>query len=951
MMYLVLLILAVPSWAWGAITFDAVSDSPDNVTSASVSWSHTVGSGSDRFLAVCAQSRGIYAAQLPVSSITYGGTALTKIRADFYQGEAYLDGFISLNTEWWVLPAPPVGTATIALTFAGSTGDYQVGSALSFAGVTQSTIPDAQAGTTGASATLSTTISTVAANAWVADCALSRDNNLLTIGAGQTSRTNRLVGVATGTFDGVGISTVNGKATPGAEVMDWTASGSAGYAMSAISLAPSGGSDPAPSSPSSATVRWTNGTDAIGVTTATIRRCTGTSCTPTTALTTQAASNGTAGTYLDLTLAANTTYGYSIGNSDAAGNLSSFTTPVYITTGTTYRTNLAFDTFDRANNADIGASWDAGYTGKNALAISNNHLQVTAVGTDSLESYNAIATPDDQWARLTLAAIAGGGTRQIGAFVRLANAATITGYECEAVMPSTSKIREWTAGTPADLTSVSTWTWAIGDRLRCEAQGTALRLYAVRAGAETLVSSTTDASIASGKTGIFTSIGTGAVTDLYGEDFAAGGFSTTQPIAPTVASASVDATGATLTYGTTTPTYIRVVQGDNTNGVRSSVEYPIASFPAGRFSLTWGAGIDYVCFHPIDSVRDENTVATAYQCSSLVGIAPALDTTPPVLSNCQPSSALPFGTTSFVLQCDIDKPASARYGTTDAAYASLPNTMTTAALRVSVTLTGLTNGMNQDYYVRAQSVDALDGLHPNTSSTVVNVSVLAGAGADTTAPSTVAGLAATIQNATSATLTWTAATDNVAVAGYQVYQSTGACSTYTVAGAPVTATQTLVSLAPSTVHCWKVRALDTSNNLSAADSNIASITTVAVPDLIPPSVMANLQIAAAFQQSMLLTWDAGTDDKGPVTTTIEGCQAVSPATTCSNFTQVSANLAVQQLAVSLTPGTVNCFRGRHSDLAGNSSAYSNTVCGTTTSSGLLRPRAQIPFGVSRLPRN
>lgn len=946
LLLLLTLLWATPSWA--AITFDASSDSPDNETSASTSWSHTVGAGSDRFLVVNTQARGPSSeiANLPVSTLTYGGVALTRLK--FHE---YNDGSTVFRVEQWGLVAPTVGTATVAVTFTGVPSEYGVGSSQSFFGVNQSITADADASASSTGTTLSTTITTVAANAWIVDTAVGRDDGGLTVGAGQTMRTDRVVGVSEATNDGVGVSTVNGKATPGAEVMDWTQPSAVNWAQSAIALAPSGGAEPPPSSPSTATLSWTNGIDNTGVTSAILRRCLGTSCTPSTTLTTLSASNASAGVYVDNTLAMNTTYGYSVGNADAAGNQSAFTAPVYITTGTSYRTNLAFDTFDRANNADLGASWDAGYTGKNALAITENHLKVTAIGTDSIESYNAISTPNDQWARDTIAAIAGGGTRQSGVFVRLANAPTVTGYECHVTFPSTSKIREWTAGTPADLTSVATWTWAIGDRRRCEVQGTSIRFYAIRNGATTLISSTTDASIASGKAGLFTTIGTGVVTDLYSDDFAVGGFDTVPLVAPSITGLTVDATGATVTFGATTPTWIRVAQGSNVFGPLSSIEYPIASFPAGRFTETWLAGRDYVGFHPIDSVRDENPNPDDNKYASLVGVGPGLDTTPPVLSNCQPSGSLPFGTTSFNLQCDVDKVATARYDTTDAAYDTLANTMTTAALRVSVTLTGLTNGMNQNYYIRAQSTDALGGLHPMTTSQTVNVSVLAGAGADTTAPSTVAGLSATLENATSAILSWTAATDNVAVSGYQVYQSTWACSTYTVAGAPVTATQTLVALAPSTVHCWKVRAIDSSNNLSAADSNVVTITTVAVPDLTPPSDMTNLQISAAFQQSILLTWNAGTDDRGPALTSMEQCTVIAPATTCSNFQQIRSIIAIQQLAVTLTAGTTYCFRGRHSDVAGNTSAYSNTVCGTTTSSGLLQPRAVVPFGVTRLPRN
>ncbi|MBC6463380.1 glycosyl hydrolase family 18 protein [Actinomadura sp. HBU206391] len=93
-----------------------------------------------------------------------------------------------------------------------------------------------------------------------------------------------------------------------------------------------------------------------------------------------------------------------------------------------------------------------------------------------------------------------------------------------------------------------------------------------------------------------------------------------------------------------------------------------------------------------------------------------------------------------------------------------------------------------------------------------------GGGGDTQAPSTPANLRSTGKSASSVSLAWNAATDNVGVTGYDVYQ--GATRT-----ASVTGTSTTVSgLSASTAYTFTVRARDAAGNASSA-SNAVSVTT------------------------------------------------------------------------------------------------------------------------------
>jgi uncharacterized protein YjdB len=68
----------------------------------------------------------------------------------------------------------------------------------------------------------------------ITDCVLGQANTM-TVGAGQTTRVNRLT---TGTADSVGVSTVNDKAVAGAETMDWTQVAAQNWVSSAVALRP-----------------------------------------------------------------------------------------------------------------------------------------------------------------------------------------------------------------------------------------------------------------------------------------------------------------------------------------------------------------------------------------------------------------------------------------------------------------------------------------------------------------------------------------------------------------------------------------------------------------------------------------------------------------------------------------------------------------------------------------
>lgn len=91
---------------------------------------------------------------------------------------------------------------------------------------------------------------------------------------------------------------------------------------------------------------------------------------------------------------------------------------------------------------------------------------------------------------------------------------------------------------------------------------------------------------------------------------------------------------------------------------------------------------------------------------------------------------------------------------------------------------------------------------------------------DTVAPTAPTALAASGTTGTTTNLSWTAATDNVAVTGYDIYQGT------TLKGSSTTTSYTVTGLTALTAYSFSVKAKDAAGNVSPA-SNTVNVTTLA----------------------------------------------------------------------------------------------------------------------------
>ncbi|MFC5664843.1 PQQ-dependent sugar dehydrogenase [Kitasatospora misakiensis] len=157
-----------------------------------------------------------------------------------------------------------------------------------------------------------------------------------------------------------------------------------------------------------------------------------------------------------------------------------------------------------------------------------------------------------------------------------------------------------------------------------------------------------------------------------------------------------------------------------------------------------------------------------------------------------------------------------------------------------------------------------------------------GATADSTAPSRPGEPRCTDIGPTSLTLGWSAATDNVGVTAYDLYEHGNK-----LAETPgTTTTRVLTGLAPSTTYNLTVIARDAAGNASPA--SVAVDCTTGVSSDPPPSAPGAPTVSGVTATSATLGWGAAGDDKGVVAYEVRSGAAVlatvtgtPPATTAT----------------------------------------------------------------------
>ncbi|HZH18502.1 MAG TPA: carbohydrate binding domain-containing protein [Archangium sp.] len=181
---------------------------------------------------------------------------------------------------------------------------------------------------------------------------------------------------------------------------------------------------------------------------------------------------------------------------------------------------------------------------------------------------------------------------------------------------------------------------------------------------------------------------------------------------------------------------------------------------------------------------------------------------------------------------------------------------------------------------------------------------------DTTAPSTPTGLAVATKTDRSVTLSWSAASDNVGVTGYDVFRNG------TQVGSSPSTSYTDSGLTASTTYSYTVKARDAAGNTSAT-STALSVTTLA-PDTTAPSVPTGLTASGTTSSSVALRWTASTDNYG-----------VAGYDVFRNGTQVASVTGTSYTDTGLSPSTTYSYAVRAKDAAGNVSAASTALSVTT----------------------
>jgi chitodextrinase len=182
---------------------------------------------------------------------------------------------------------------------------------------------------------------------------------------------------------------------------------------------------------------------------------------------------------------------------------------------------------------------------------------------------------------------------------------------------------------------------------------------------------------------------------------------------------------------------------------------------------------------------------------------------------------------------------------------------------------------------------------------------------DTQAPTAPTNLTASNITNTTADLTWTASTDNVAVTSYAIYKdgvflANSVSNSYNVTG-----------LTQNTTYNFTVYAKDAAGNTSTV-SNTATFTTTNIVDTQAPTAITDLSASNTTSSSTDLSWTASTDNVGVSVYDIykDGIFLASSNTNSYNVT-------------GLTASTSYAFTVYAKDAAGNTSTVSNTANVTT----------------------
>ncbi len=220
---------------------------------------------------------------------------------------------------------------------------------------------------------------------------------------------------------------------------------------------------------------------------------------------------------------------------------------------------------------------------------------------------------------------------------------------------------------------------------------------------------------------------------------------------------------------------------------------------------------------------------------------------------------------------------------------------------------GLTAGTDYSFRIKAKDAAGNESGFSNTAtaSTLEDT--------DTEAPTEPTELTASNETQTTIDLTWIAATDNVGVIGYDVYQGNTMITTVTNTMHQVT------GLTAGTAYTFKVLAKDAAGNESRF-SNVVTASTLPedTTDTEAPTEPTELMASNETQTTIDLSWIAATDNVG-----------VTGYDVYQGDVKIASVNDVRYQATGLTAGTEYMFKVLAKDAAGNESRFSNVVTAST----------------------
>ena len=222
-----------------------------------------------------------------------------------------------------------------------------------------------------------------------------------------------------------------------------------------------------------------------------------------------------------------------------------------------------------------------------------------------------------------------------------------------------------------------------------------------------------------------------------------------------------------------------------------------------------------------------------------------------------------------------------------------------SVVSTSYNISGLSLNTPYTYLVRA--IDAATNMSAASSSLLVTTL----AAPDTEAPTAPTNLAVTNLTQSSLTLSWTASTDNVGVAGYDVYQNGSKINGATIVGT----SYNFSGLSATTNYAYYVKAKDAAGN--STNSSTLNVTT---PDTQAPSAPTNLAYSSLTQASLTLTWTISTDNVG-----VTGYDVYRDGVKINGSNVMGSSYPVTGLSAS----TLYTFYVTSKDAAGNSTNSSN----------------------------